>query len=247
MVNWVGHNLTITGPEAELRRFAACFVKARGERFPRWVEGKFGINEPRPEGEIFFSFERLTPPKPDNWDEWVLTRWGIPWVACHTKIEAKDGVIKVSFDSGYAPAMTVYDELAGLFPKLVIEGDFIELMNQFGGHIRCHAGKLDYEDKSKEIEAEMEAIFKEQDDEFYADLLRYVAGEPNGIRPGTIGEGEALIAKRLVADDPGLVTSERRAELMEKIRTIYDRDHAVHVNLSDEDRALLPIDDSIPI
>jgi hypothetical protein len=53
MTNWVGNNLTITGPEAELRRFAACWIKPSGERFPRWVEGKFDINEPRPEGEIF--------------------------------------------------------------------------------------------------------------------------------------------------------------------------------------------------
>jgi hypothetical protein len=43
MTNWVGNHLTITGSEAELRRFAACWIKAKGERFPRWVEGKFGF------------------------------------------------------------------------------------------------------------------------------------------------------------------------------------------------------------
>ena len=64
-----------------------------------------------------------------------------------------------------------------------------------------------------------------------------MAGERNGIRPGTIGEGEALIAKKLVAEDPGLVAPERRAELMEMVRTIYDRDHAVRVTLSDKDLA----------
>ena len=66
-----------------------------------------------------------------------------------------------------------------------------------------------------------------------------MAGERNGIRPGTIGEGEALIAKKLVAEDPGLVAPERRAELMEMVRTIYDRDHAVRVTLSDKDLALV--------
>jgi hypothetical protein len=40
-----------------------------------------------------------------------------------------------------------------------------------------------------------------------------------------IGEAQALIGKKLIADDAGLVASERRAELMEKIATIYDRDY----------------------
>ena len=64
MTNWVGHNLTITGPKAELRRFAACWIKAKGERFPRWVEGKCDINQPRPEGqptEIGFWRHRPSP------------------------------------------------------------------------------------------------------------------------------------------------------------------------------------------
>jgi hypothetical protein len=58
-----------------------------------------------------------------------------------------------------------------------------------------------------------------------------VAGEPNEIRPGTVGEGWALIAKRLIAGDPGLVTPERRCELMEAIHS-YDRDHTEYVSLS---------------
>ena len=73
------------------------------------------------------------------------------------------------------------------------------------------------------------AITEQHEDEFYADILKFAAGEPNGIRQGTIGEGRrALIGKKLIADDPGLVASERRAELMQKINTIYDRDYAVH-------------------
>jgi hypothetical protein len=79
---------------------------------------------------------------------------------------------------------------------------------------------------------------KKHDDQFYADILKFVAGEPNGIAPGTVGETQALIAKRLVAEEPGLVAPGRRAELMEKISSIYDRDHAVYVTLSDADIAL---------
>ena len=53
-----------------------------------------------------------------------------------------------------------------------------------------------------------------------------------------MGETQALIAGRLVAEEPGLVVPGRRAELMEKISSIYDRDHAVYVTLSDADIAL---------
>jgi hypothetical protein len=54
-----------------------------------------------------------------------------------------------------------------------------------------------------------------------------VADQPGDITPGTIGEQKAQIAKRLVREDPSLVSPERRTEFMEKIETMYDRDHSV--------------------
>ena len=92
-------------------------------------------------------------------------------------------------------------------------------------------------DTQEEWDAWQRSIAKESDDKFYADILKFVCGEPNGIRPGTIGEAQALIAKQLVSEDPGLVAPEKCAELMDKITTIYDRDHAVIVTLSDKDLA----------
>ena len=89
-----------------------------------------------------------------------------------------------------------------------------------------------------ETRARESAIAKEFDDQFYADLLKFVAGEPNGITPDTIGEEQALIAEMLVAEDAGLVAPARRGELMDKINCIYDRDHAVRLTLSDEETAL---------
>jgi len=66
---------------------------------------------------------------------------------------------------------------------------------------------------------------KEQEDEFYAEILKFLSDEPNGIEPGTIGEAQALIAKQLVLEDPGLAAPAKRAELMNNIKRIYDRDH----------------------
>ena len=41
----------------------------------------------------------------------------------------------------------------------------------------------------------MSAISKKHEDGFYADIVKFVADEPNGIRPGTIGEIQDSIAK----------------------------------------------------
>jgi hypothetical protein len=121
-------------------------------------------------------------------------------------------------------------------------GDYCEYGFCIAGDVRCHGGKFTHVDKSKEFEAEIEAwqtaISKEHEDEFYADLLKYAAGEPNGIIPGRIGETKAKIAKVLISEDPGLVAPERRTELMQKIESIYDRDHAVYVTLSEEEIGL---------
>jgi hypothetical protein len=93
-------------------------------------------------------------------------------------------------------------------------------------------------DTQEEWDAWQHAIATEHDDEFYADILKFVADEPNGIRAGTVGERWALIAKRLIAGDPGLVASERRCELMEAIHS-YDRDHTEYVSLSSLTKWLL--------
>jgi phosphoribosyl-ATP pyrophosphohydrolase len=82
------------------------------------------------------------------------------------------------------------------------------------------------------------AMDKEYDDKFHADIVRYVAGEPNGIVAGTIGETQARIAKQLIEADPSLAESTRKDDLLKLVSEIYDRDHAVRVMLSHKDMAL---------
>ena len=88
-------------------------------------------------------------------------------------------------------------------------------------------------------QAEWDAFEKElgkkHDEEFCVELLKYLAGEPNDIRPGTIGEGYAKKAKKLVTDNPTLV--EKPAELLEAARVVYMRDEATIVHLTPEDIA----------
>jgi hypothetical protein len=75
---------------------------------------------------------------------------------------------------------------------------------------------------------------KEQQDEFYLELLKFACNKPNRITPGTKGEIDAKIAKQLVEADPTLIQPGRREDLLEKIREVFIRDHVPKVEWSDE-------------
>ena len=60
-----------------------------------------------------------------------------------------------------------------------------------------------------------------------------VRNEPSDIRPGTVGETKAEIAKQLIAKDPDLAG--RKDDLMDAINRHYKEHHAVKVSLTDED------------
>lgn len=84
-------------------------------------------------------------------------------------------------------------------------------------------------------EAEWEAARSEED---YASLMRFVAGDVSVYEPGTNGELWGRIAKRLLADDPGLAEYERRIEFLDKVKAVWIRDHCVCVTLSEEEIAM---------
>ena len=101
-----------------------------------------------------------------------------------------------------------------------------------------------------DTQEEWEAFCKNEQarDQFYDDLWGYIHDEPNDIKPGTIGEIKAKIAKTLVETDPAIL--ENRDRLLSEIDAIYDRDHAVVITLSPEDIALAKMlatrDDDLP-
>jgi len=82
-----------------------------------------------------------------------------------------------------------------------------------------------------------EKLAKEDDEKFHAELLRYLRGEPNDIRPGSVGMGWAEEAKKLVGNDPTLLLPENKDKLLNEARSVYYRDHAVTVTHSPEDIA----------
>ena len=159
MPNWVDHDLTITGPETELDRF---------------MEECFGENE---KGERHFDFDKLIPMPRDtrestddgardadgsirfpDWYMWRCAHWGTKWNACYTQLTLMGNgskVIKLSFRTAWSIPWPIYEELAASFPSLMIEGGVSEPMMGFGGNIRCQRGKIEYDDKSEQIKAQM--------------------------------------------------------------------------------------------
>jgi hypothetical protein len=93
-------------------------------------------------------------------------------------------------------------------------------------------------DTQEEWDAAMEQMGKESEEKFYVSVINYVRGQPNDILPGTIGACKADIAKKLVEEDPTLLAEEHKARFLDKMNSIYDRDHAVKITLTQEDIAL---------
>jgi hypothetical protein len=170
MPNLVSHHLTITGPEAELERFMEeCFsegenglyldfnkllpMPARIEKSIEQPSVQAGTGEPC-KGDLYGlgSSERFLP----AWYVWSVRHWGTKWNACYTEVARDGAAIKLHFDTAWDIPWPIYEELADFFPQLTIEGEIFEPMMEFGGHIRCHAGKIDYEDKSEQIAEDRE-------------------------------------------------------------------------------------------
>src|SRR5262249_49330907 len=85
----------------------------------------------------------------------------------------------------------------------------------------------------EEWDAAQEEIAKVYEREFEVDLMKYLRGEPNGIQPDTIGMVQAEIGRKLVEENPNLMSESLRGELMAAIEVIFTKDHTVTVSLDD--------------
>jgi hypothetical protein len=93
-------------------------------------------------------------------------------------------------------------------------------------------------DTQEEWHAAWKKMADQDRDRFYADLCAYIRGEPNDIKPGTIGETKAMISKKLVENDAALLQPENKDRLLSEMDAIYDRDYAAVITLGPEDVAL---------
>jgi hypothetical protein len=88
----------------------------------------------------------------------------------------------------------------------------------------------------EEWDTSMKELHDQDQREFYADVCAYVRGEPSNIVPGTVGEIQAMIAKKIIAEDATMIGN--KDKLLAEIDAIYRREHAVVVTLDPKDRAL---------
>jgi hypothetical protein len=123
-------------------------------------------------------------------------------------------------------------------PRTVIDAlteEFgIELVSEHDHRYWGFANEKDWTDWQAQLA-------KEDEDNFYKDLCHYVRGEPNDLRPGTVGLKKAEIAKALVASDESLMAPTNRHLLLEAVEAIYDRDHTVRVTVTNKDLAAVEL------
>src|SRR5262245_30546081 len=93
-------------------------------------------------------------------------------------------------------------------------------------------------DTQEDWDAYMERMSRESEERFHLELLKYLRGEPNDIRPGTIGMIKAEIAKKLVENDPALLSPINKDKLRTEVESSYERDHVVKVTLDPQQIAL---------
>jgi hypothetical protein len=135
---------------------------------------------------------------------------------------ADDGLVSLSRYGANAPSKILH-AIAEAFDTEI----FSEHEHQYWGY-----------STQEEWEADMREMGERSRRDFHENVWAYVRGDANDVRPGTIGEIEAKIAKSLVEKDTTLLQLENKDKLLAEMEAIYNRDHRIVVTLSPEDLAL---------
>jgi hypothetical protein len=69
----------------------------------------------------------------------------------------------------------------------------------------------------------LEREHKKAERKFHRELMKYLRGERNNIKPGTVEMHKAEIAKKLVETDPTPLLPTRKDQLRKEIESVYDR------------------------
>ena len=93
-------------------------------------------------------------------------------------------------------------------------------------------------DTQEEWDAHSERMSRESEENLYIEILKYLRGEPNGIQLGTIRMIYAEIAKKLVENDPALLSPSNKDKLRSEVQSSYERDHMVKITLDPQQMAL---------
>ena len=118
--------------------------------------------------------------------------------------------------------------------KPAADGEKVEILSML-----VKRGKVDAPQLREALQRD---VCKKDDENFYAvEVMKFVRGEASGIKPGTVGETRAKIAKDLIAKNPSLALPENLQGLIAAVEAV-EQELAVAagqvITLSDEEMAM---------
>jgi len=181
MPNWCFNYMTVTGPEADLLKFADSIVDDSGQQDALIFEKLL----PMPEngikpivgedgedmGSAFANPENDGDEYIDGW-AWTLTNWGTKWGDRDTVFEKTENGLTFKYETAWNPAN--YTIISRMFPELTFIIEYEEAgmgflgcdVYQNGNHIRQEGeypvlkedatGEMDYDDHLVNIEEALE-------------------------------------------------------------------------------------------
>ena len=130
MPNWCENNLTVRGPEAEIKRFLdgiKMTLDKDGDEHHNILDGLYPIPE---ELEA-------------NTRDWCIKNWGTKWGDCYTELQKQDAEnLLFYFESAWGPPVEGFTKVAKDFPKLIFYLTYEESGMCFEGYARWRDGDL---------------------------------------------------------------------------------------------------------
>jgi hypothetical protein len=77
-------------------------------------------------------------------------------------------------------------------------------------------------ESEEEFKATQKTLEKKRQAELYNNIVKFIRGESNTLKPGSVEMAHAEIAKRLVTKSSNLLAPDKRMDLIKAVETIYD-------------------------
>lgn len=81
-----------------------------------------------------------------NWYDWSLAHWGTKWDVDPTSLALVDNCLQFSYDTAWAPANHVWEQVTKEFPSLLIRVNYLEEGMGFMGQAKYYEGDCEQDD-----------------------------------------------------------------------------------------------------
>ena len=121
MPNWCANELTITGPEDDIKKFKELVSTSDSD----------------------FSFDAVIPMPDGEWDyDWCNSNWGVKWDLPNDMYldDGNDDMLMYSFDTAWGPPYGIYTKLTEIFPDITISWFWHEPGMEATGYLNVDDG-----------------------------------------------------------------------------------------------------------